>query len=269
MQVGRHDRADDAYRKAIAIAKNSARSACPRYPLYLARLAMLVVDGSPREADDLLGECRLALGDAEDIAPEALFSMRIQCAQAMWQQRRFGDAGALVRDAKTQVESGLKVSKDEKRLLTTLDQSLPRLASREILDYCRLPLLAAGLDGHGPCAVAALHSLTQGRVVVFRRVDRLAASDGFDAVRKLCRQKSFVVQMRADTLYRIDMTSTSLDPYLRLEDENGIRLAEDDDSGGNLNARIFFNPPRTGSYRIIATTFPDKETGAFVLTVQH
>ena len=131
----------------------------------------------------------------------------------------------------------------------------------------RIPGLAAALDGFGP--FVAFRALDQRPVVIFRRDDRLTATDAPDSVRKKCHHKAFLVELRADTLYRIDMTSTSLDPYLRLEDEAGKMLAEDDDGGGNLNARIFFNPRRAGSYRIFATTFPDKETGTFLLTIQH
>ena len=57
------------------------------------------------------------------------------------------------------------------------------------------------------------------------------------------------------------------DPYLRIEDANGKSLAEDDDSGGNLNARIVFQPPQTGTYRLIVTTFQARTFGNFQLTI--
>jgi len=46
-----------------------------------------------------------------------------------------------------------------------------------------------------------------------------------------------------------------LDPYLRLEDAAGKELAKDDDGGEGLNARIRFDCPADGTYRIICTTF--------------
>ncbi|HEX3314460.1 MAG TPA: PPC domain-containing protein, partial [Gemmataceae bacterium] len=43
-------------------------------------------------------------------------------------------------------------------------------------------------------------------------------------------------------------------------------LARDDDSGGNLNARILYRPAVRGFYRIIATSF-DGRVGDFALTI--
>ena len=46
-------------------------------------------------------------------------------------------------------------------------------------------------------------------------------------------------------------------------------LAQDDDSGPNLDARITFTPQRTRTYLLIATTFGVNEVGAFLLTVRY
>ncbi len=67
----------------------------------------------------------------------------------------------------------------------------------------------------------------------------LTASDPFDRVRA---QQHYVVHIHAmkdGVTYTIDVTSP-WDNYLRLENAQGQQLAEDDDSGGNLNARIVF-----------------------------
>ena len=76
--------------------------------------------------------------------------------------------------------------------------------------------------------------------------------------------------MVAGKTYQIDMTKANggLDPYLRLEDSAGKNVAQDDDSGGNLNARIMFNCTQTGEYRIVATTFVGG-TGNFTLQVSE
>jgi len=69
--------------------------------------------------------------------------------------------------------------------------------------------------------------------------------------------KAYKLKLQADKTYQIDLVrppNFGLDPYLYLEDENMQVVAEDDDSGGNLNARIIFRPKRTAEYRIIATT---------------
>jgi hypothetical protein len=95
----------------------------------------------------------------------------------------------------------------------------------------------------------------------------LTNSDPVDRVRKqFC--KTFDVKMLAGKAYSIDMTSTKIDSYLRLEDTAGRQLAEDDDSGGNLNARILFRPSQDGVYRIISTTFA-RAIGDFTLKVKE
>lgn len=98
----------------------------------------------------------------------------------------------------------------------------------------------------------------------------LNAFDPLDIVngkQSALRCKIFAVSMKAGRKYQIDMTSMQFDPFLRIEDERGRQLAADDDSGGNLNARLTFTPPTDGVYRIIATQF-DTRFGAFDLFVR-
>jgi hypothetical protein len=104
---------------------------------------------------------------------------------------------------------------------------------------------------------------TEGEVL---KVDgELATTDPDDAVRKHP-HKVFTLKMAAGVTYIIDMKSTQIDSYLRLEDASKKQLAQDDDSGGDLNARIAFRCTVDGEYRIIATTFGGG-TGKFALTV--
>jgi len=59
----------------------------------------------------------------------------------------------------------------------------------------------------------------------------------------------YPVKLAAGKNYVIDMVSPdqkTLDPYLVLTDGTGKSLAEDDDSGGGLNARIVFRPEQAG-----------------------
>jgi hypothetical protein len=82
----------------------------------------------------------------------------------------------------------------------------------------------------------------------------LDESDEKDRLRKHpC--KIHTVKLPKGATVQIDMISTDFDSYLRLEDSKGTQLAVDDDSGGNLNARIIFTVPATGDYNLIATTF--------------
>jgi serine protease Do len=58
-----------------------------------------------------------------------------------------------------------------------------------------------------------------------------------------------------------------MDSFLRLEDAKLRQLAQDDDSGGNRNARIMFPCQRAGTYRIICTSFNEGATGNFTVQV--
>jgi hypothetical protein len=94
----------------------------------------------------------------------------------------------------------------------------------------------------------------------------LNAKDGFDKVKKDCYCKTYKFKMMAGKTYQIDMKSMELDAYLRLEDSSGKQVAFDDDSGGNLDARIVFQAAKDDTYVIIATTFAGNATGKFTLT---
>jgi predicted Zn finger-like uncharacterized protein len=69
------------------------------------------------------------------------------------------------------------------------------------------------------------------------------------------RYKLYTVRLEANRTYQIDMTSLEIDSYLIVLDERNLVVDRDDDSGGNLNARIFFTPKRTAVYQIQATHF--------------
>ena len=73
--------------------------------------------------------------------------------------------------------------------------------------------------------------------------------------------KTYKVQLKAGKTYTFDLTRNVIglnnvqpDPYLILEDATGKRLVEDDDAGGNLNARIVFKATQDGEYRILAAS---------------
>jgi hypothetical protein len=62
----------------------------------------------------------------------------------------------------------------------------------------------------------------------------------------------------------IDVMSDEFDAYAQLLDAAGNRLAEDDDSGGNLNARLTYTLPATGQYQIVVNNFGDtRRTGLY------
>ena len=81
------------------------------------------------------------------------------------------------------------------------------------------------------------------------------------------RCKVFRIKMKGSQKYVIDLTSKQFDPLLRIEDARGKQLAFDDDSGGNLQARLNFTPPADGVFRVIATHF-NGGFGMFELAVR-
>jgi hypothetical protein len=79
--------------------------------------------------------------------------------------------------------------------------------------------------------------------------------------------KIHTVKLDKESLYQIDLVGHGIDSYLRLLDDHGKQLAEDDDSGGNLNARIRYTTDKGGLFYIVATTFAGGE-GAYTLSVR-
>jgi hypothetical protein len=100
----------------------------------------------------------------------------------------------------------------------------------------------------------------------------LSVQDPFDPDGQGHRCKLFQIDLQMGRSYVIDMTSPNndvLDPYLRIEDLNKNVLAEDDDSGGNLNARITYVARHTGPHIIVATSFHPEHLGPFTLTIRE
>ncbi|MDE0232294.1 MAG: PPC domain-containing protein [bacterium] len=69
---------------------------------------------------------------------------------------------------------------------------------------------------------------------------------------------------------RIDLTSTGADPYLYLLAEDGTRIADNDDGGGNINARVE-RDLQPGTYLIEATTVGGRSRGPadFAISVSY
>ena len=80
--------------------------------------------------------------------------------------------------------------------------------------------------------------------------------------------KKYTFKLSKDKTYVIDLISTDFDAYLRLLDKKGKQLAEDDDSGGNLNSRIAYPIREDGEYEIVVTSF-DGQIGRFNLKVRE
>jgi hypothetical protein len=81
--------------------------------------------------------------------------------------------------------------------------------------------------------------------------------------------KRFLINLDAGKSYQIDMKSRAFDSMLYLLDPDGMQVASDDDSGGNLDARIIYRPTKTGQYQIISTYYGFAGGGEFTLTVEQ
>ena len=80
----------------------------------------------------------------------------------------------------------------------------------------------------------------------------------------------FVFAADAGVFYRIDVIGDGLpDPLVALSGPDGEWLAEDDDSGDGLAARLYWEAPAGGSYTLAveSSAIGDARTGTYTLTV--
>ena len=114
---------------------------------------------------------------------------------------------------------------------------------------------------------APVTSGTMGQVLRGQTVQgRLTANDARLADNSFYQAWTFYGQ--AGEAVTLDVVSSEFDAYAVIQDANGHVLAQDDDSGGGLNARITFTLPYTGNYRFLANTQRVGATGAYTLTVR-
>ena len=101
---------------------------------------------------------------------------------------------------------------------------------------------------------------------ILKVAGKLTADDPADTEFKQSKQKVHTVKFDAGKLVRIDVSSDDFDTFLRLLDDDGKILAEDDDSGGGLNSRIVYKISKAGTYKLVVTSF-DRKLGAYNLVV--
>jgi WD40 repeat protein/serine/threonine protein kinase len=99
-------------------------------------------------------------------------------------------------------------------------------------------------------------------------VHDLSDSEPFDRVRADSYCRVYKLELKADVTYQMTMQSIAMDSYLRLEDASRKEVANDDDGGGNRDARLTFVPTNPGTYYLIATTYK-RGSGRFALTVRE
>jgi hypothetical protein len=178
------------------------------------------------------------------------------------------------------LNSHLYVYNDSKGLISDTSSGTPRLLLISVEDgktyYVKVASSQNALPSEARgCYEVALRPIpkkTNGQLQFQNGVaaadSQLTTTDPFDKARTTSYSKVFTVALTAGTKYQIDMTSTQLDCYLRLENSSMTQLATDNGSGGNLNARLVFDCTTSGTYRLIATTFDGGVTGSFSVKVQ-
>lgn len=138
-------------------------------------------------------------------------------------------------------------------------------------------VMVAGDDG-GPVAAA-------GRPT---ELDRVIAAKQIGATREESGSLSFTDETLEDTgeyfdeytlklnqgdVYVVDLYSDDFDPYLIVRedrDASDFQLENDDIGSGDMTrAHVIFQAPRAGTYRVIATTFEEGESGRYQLTMRN
>ncbi len=76
-------------------------------------------------------------------------------------------------------------------------------------------------------------------------------------------RKVYSVRLQAGEIYVLDMRSTDMKPYLRVENGAGVPLAGD----RGANTHLIFSPPADGVYRIVASSADKKVVGRFTLQI--
>jgi hypothetical protein len=83
-----------------------------------------------------------------------------------------------------------------------------------------------------------------------------------------CRYGDHVVRLEGGRRYEIGATSEAFDSKIRLYRQgNDEVLAEDDDSGGEMNPLLTYTPAETGDYLVRVVSYSDDGAGAYTVNV--
>jgi hypothetical protein len=115
------------------------------------------------------------------------------------------------------------------------------------------PALAAQ---HRPAGIIGVGQTVQGRL---EKSDVLLSPDSTYA-------QEWQLDAAAGEVVTIDLGSDSLDAYLVVYGPGLEGDLQDDDSGGNCNARLTVRFPRSGAYFIAVTSTEKRQTGPFTLS---
>ncbi|MEI7684695.1 MAG: PPC domain-containing protein [Planctomycetota bacterium] len=102
--------------------------------------------------------------------------------------------------------------------------------------------------------------------VVLNVAGNLQLNDPVDPARNQP-AKVYEVKLKKGTKYQLDLISPNFDCFMRLVDDKGTQLAEDDDGGDRLNSRILYVPLQDGAFKIYASSLGGGQ-GNFNLSVK-
>jgi len=128
-----------------------------------------------------------------------------------------------------------------------------------VSDECRPPRPsrpAASGDGQGA------HTIAVGQAIegVLTGTDHLRPRDSTYS-------QSWTIAGTAGQVVTVDLESAAFDPYLFVAGPGIGTSLQDDDSGGNCNARLTLTFPQTGDYVIVVNSSTKHGTGPFNLSV--
>jgi formylglycine-generating enzyme required for sulfatase activity len=100
--------------------------------------------------------------------------------------------------------------------------------------------------------------------VLFLKKEELTQTDSRDRVKKTSYCKIVPQLLASKSIYCIDVTSSDFDPYVRLETQSGINVAEVA-AGKGRAARIVYRTPGAGHYQIVVASNAPDQTGKYTL----
>ncbi len=168
------------------------------------------------------------------------------------------------------VEGGY-ISQAKVSLLTEIETDGLSFMTGQDIDLSRTPGNPLNITPPPPATKGPATPVAKGKTL-FNKQELLTVKDRDDPRRPGFKMRTVTGNFAAGKKYVIEMNQTPgsrIDPLLRVEDDKGNILAQDDDSGGGLNARILFTAPATGAYQIVATSLVPNVYGGYVLIVSE
>lgn len=109
------------------------------------------------------------------------------------------------------------------------------------------------------------YTITIRELPVVMNVDAALTSN--DPAPNECHERAYDVALLAGRRYIIDMASDEFDAFTKLLNSDGAIVSFANECDRMRNTRMIYTPAETGVYRIVATSFEERATGAFRLIV--